>query len=48
MRRGTARWYRVRHGDNAVDWLDLPAVERIRTEAGADIGRLRQIAVRAS
>jgi bifunctional non-homologous end joining protein LigD len=48
MRRGTARWYRVRHGDNAFDWLDLPDVERILTEAGADIGRLRQVAVQAS
>jgi bifunctional non-homologous end joining protein LigD len=40
MRRGTARWYRVRHGDAEFDWLDLPAVERILTEAGADIGQL--------
>jgi bifunctional non-homologous end joining protein LigD len=47
MRRGAARWYRVRHGDNAFDWLDLPGVERILAEAGADIGHLRPIAVQA-
>ena len=40
MRRGDARWYRVGHGDNVFDWLDLPGVERILAEAGADIGRL--------
>ena len=40
MRRGAARWYRVAHGGNVFDWLDLPGVERILAEAGADIGRL--------
>jgi hypothetical protein len=40
MRRGTSWWYRVHHGDNEFDWLDLPAVERILHEAGADIGEL--------
>jgi bifunctional non-homologous end joining protein LigD len=40
MRRGTARWYRLRRGDAEFDWLDLPAVERILTEAGVDLGGL--------
>jgi bifunctional non-homologous end joining protein LigD len=40
MRRGTSRWYRIRHGDNEFDWLDLPAVERILAEAGAELGEL--------
>jgi hypothetical protein len=40
MRRGDARWYRVRHADNEFDWLDLADVERILRDTGTDIGRL--------
>ena len=33
---GRSRWYRVIHGDNELDWLSIPAVQRILTEA--DVG----------
>jgi bifunctional non-homologous end joining protein LigD len=40
MRRADSRWYRVRHLDNEFDWLDLPDVERILTQAGTDLSQL--------
>jgi bifunctional non-homologous end joining protein LigD len=40
MRRADHRWYRVRHLDNEFDWLDLPDVEHILTQAGTDISQL--------
>jgi bifunctional non-homologous end joining protein LigD len=43
MRRGDARWYRLQHGGNVFDWLDLSQVERILADTGADIGHLVQV-----
>jgi bifunctional non-homologous end joining protein LigD len=40
MRRGSSRWYRIRHRDNEFDWLDLADVERILTDAGVDFSQL--------
>jgi bifunctional non-homologous end joining protein LigD len=40
MRRGDARWYRVRHAGNEFDWLDLAGVERVLSGAGVDLGML--------
>jgi hypothetical protein len=36
VRRRQARWYRIVHGDDVVDWLSITAVERILDEAGVD------------
>jgi bifunctional non-homologous end joining protein LigD len=40
MRRGDARWYRVRHAGNEFDWLDLAGVERVLSGAGVDLSML--------
>lgn len=38
---GSARWYRLVHNEDTVDWLSLPDVERLLDRAGIDMGRLR-------
>lgn len=40
VRRGSARWYRIVHGDNELDWLSIAAVERILAESGVDMAQL--------
>ncbi len=44
VKRGRTRWYRVRHGDNLLDWLTIAAVERILAEADIDMADLRDVA----
>ena len=34
VKRDRTRWYRVVHGDNALYWLSIAAVQRARSEAG--------------
>jgi bifunctional non-homologous end joining protein LigD len=36
VRRGNSRWYRIRHGDDLLDWLSIETVERLLAEAGVD------------
>lgn len=40
VRRGRTRWYRVVHGDEALDWLSIAGVERILREHGVDMDTL--------
>jgi hypothetical protein len=40
VRRGKSRWYRILHGDNAVDWLSIAGVERLLGEAGVGMADL--------
>jgi hypothetical protein len=40
VKRGRSRWFRVLHGDSAIDWLAVGSVERILGEAGVDLGSL--------
>ncbi len=44
VKRGRARWYRILHGDNEVDWLTIAAVQRILTDAGIDMADLHDAA----
>jgi hypothetical protein len=37
VKRGQTHWYRIVHADNEIDWLSIPAVERILAEAGIDM-----------
>ena len=37
VKRGRARWYRVIHGDNELDWLTIVAVQRVLAEASIDM-----------
>ncbi len=46
VKRGRARWYRILHGDNEVDWLTIAAVQRILTEAGIDKADLYETTAR--
>ncbi|MEV6598194.1 hypothetical protein AB0M36_15130 [Actinoplanes sp. NPDC051346] len=43
VRRQRARWYRIVHGDDVLDWLSIAAVERILDEAGVDRRQLVEI-----
>ena len=43
VRRGGSRWYRIRHGDNELDWLAIGSVQRILHEAGVDMGDLEEV-----
>lgn len=45
VKRGKARWYRVVHDDNEIDWLSIGAVERILGEAGVDMADLTEAPV---
>jgi hypothetical protein len=47
VKRGQARWYRVVHGDNVVDWLSIAAVERVLAEAGVDMAVLVEVPIHA-
>ena len=42
IKRGRARWYRILHGDNELDWLTIAAVQRILTDAGIDLADLHE------
>jgi bifunctional non-homologous end joining protein LigD len=44
IRRGRTRWYRIRHGEDEVDWLSIAAVQRILAEAGVDMAGLIEAA----
>ncbi|RZU50798.1 hypothetical protein EV385_2582 [Krasilnikovia cinnamomea] len=40
VKRGRSRWYRIRHGDNELDWLSIAAVHRVLGDAGIDLADL--------
>ncbi|BFU41783.1 hypothetical protein [Krasilnikovia sp. MM14-A1004] len=40
VKRGRSRWYRIRHGENELDWLSIAAVHRVLDEAGIDLADL--------
>jgi bifunctional non-homologous end joining protein LigD len=42
MRRGDRRWFRLRHGDNVVDYLSIAEVETMLRAAGIDMGDLAE------
>jgi bifunctional non-homologous end joining protein LigD len=33
-------WYRLRHGDDEIDWLTIGEVTRLLAEAGVDLADL--------
>jgi hypothetical protein len=39
VKRGHARWYRVVHGEDLLDWLSIAGAQRILAEAGISGGR---------
>jgi bifunctional non-homologous end joining protein LigD len=43
VRRGADHWYRIVHGENALDWLSLADVEHILAEAGVGLTLLREV-----
>ncbi len=43
VRAGAARWYRIRHGENVVDCLDLEGVQRMLAAAGVGLHHLREV-----
>ncbi len=43
VRRGNSRWYRIRHGDDLLDWLSIETVERLLAEAGVDRSTLAAV-----
>ncbi len=43
VKRGRNRWYRIRHGDDELDWLSIDAVQRILAEAGVDLADLHEV-----
>ncbi len=43
VKRGRARWYRIRHGDDELDWLSIDAVQRLLAAAGVDMADLREV-----
>jgi bifunctional non-homologous end joining protein LigD len=42
IRRGAARWYRLRHHDNTIDGLTITEVETMLARAGIDMSDLRE------
>ncbi len=43
VRQGHDRWYRITHGDNVVDGLSMPDVERLLARAGVDLSSLHEV-----
>jgi hypothetical protein len=46
VKRGQTHWYRLVHDGNVIDWLSIVAVERLLTDAGADLADLVQPATK--
>jgi bifunctional non-homologous end joining protein LigD len=47
VRGASARWYRIVHGDDVIDWLSITGVERILGGAGIDMSQLTPTRLRA-
>jgi len=41
--RHAARWYRIVHGEDVIDWLAIAQVQRILAEADVDMGTLVEV-----
>ncbi len=48
VRRDVATWFRLIHGDDVIDWLDIARVEQILDQAGVTMSALQAAPLRTS